>query len=224
MLDGIYAYKNKDYGKAHKRFKEIEKENQELPENHYFLGLTLTKLNKYSDAIKYFSMVIKSGKNPFHILQSNMILGYIHTIISKYDQAEKYFHNLLVTNYENPQIYSILGFIYNKKKDFAQAEYYLQKALNLDSDNTNALNSMGYNYIEWDKNIDNALDNIKKAVDKDPNNPAYLDSLGWAYFTIGKLNLAKKYLDKAYTLNRKNIIIKQHLDVVKNFIKTKQFR
>ena len=38
---------------------------------------------------------------------------------------------------------------------------------------------------------------LKKAVDLDPANGAYLDSLGWAYFKLGKYDLAEENLIKA---------------------------
>ena len=39
--------------------------------------------------------------------------------------------------------------------------------------------------------LDEALGLIKKAVDLDPANGAYLDSLGWAYFKLGKYDPRK---------------------------------
>jgi len=43
----------------------------------------------------------------------------------------------------------------------------------------------------------NEITMIKKAVDLDPANGAYLDSLGWAYFRLGKYDLAEESLTKA---------------------------
>jgi tetratricopeptide (TPR) repeat protein len=45
--------------------------------------------------------------------------------------------------------------------------------------------------------LDEALNMIKKAVDLDPANGAYLDSLGWAYYKLGKYELAEDTLIKA---------------------------
>jgi len=48
-----------------------------------------------------------------------------------------------------------------------------------------------------DDRLEEALDFIKKAVDLDPANGAYLDSLGWAYFKLGKYEMAEDSLIKA---------------------------
>jgi len=45
--------------------------------------------------------------------------------------------------------------------------------------------------------LDEALIMIKKAIDLEPANGAYQDSLGWVYFKLGKLDLAEDNLTKA---------------------------
>ena len=52
---------------------------------------------------------------------------------------------------------------------------------------------------------------IKKAVDLDPNNGAYLDSLGWAYFKLNRVDEAETYLKKALDRVRKDPTIHEHL-------------
>ncbi|HEY7543839.1 MAG TPA: tetratricopeptide repeat protein, partial [Blastocatellia bacterium] len=57
--------------------------------------------------------------------------------------------------------------------------------------------SVGYQMVELGKNLEEALKMIKRAVDADPGNGHYLDSLGWAYFKLGRLEEAEKYLTEA---------------------------
>src|SRR5258708_20545850 len=45
--------------------------------------------------------------------------------------------------------------------------------------------------------LDEAFGYIKRAVDIDPTNGAYLDSIGWAYFRLGKYEMAEESLIKA---------------------------
>jgi tetratricopeptide (TPR) repeat protein len=45
--------------------------------------------------------------------------------------------------------------------------------------------------------LDEAFGYIKRALDIDPTNGAYLDSIGWAYFRLGKYELAEESLVKA---------------------------
>src|SRR5207248_7212196 len=59
--------------------------------------------------------------------------------------------------------------------------------------------------------LDEALGMIKKAVDLDPANGAYLDSLGWAYFRLGKYDLAEDSLTKASQHMGADPTVQEHL-------------
>jgi Flp pilus assembly protein TadD len=59
--------------------------------------------------------------------------------------------------------------------------------------------------------LQEALGLIKKAVELDPQNGAYLDSLGWAYFRLGENDLAEEFLRKATLRNPNDPTIQDHL-------------
>ena len=59
------------------------------------------------------------------------------------------------------------------------------------------LNYLGYMLADQNMKLEEALGDIKKALELDPANGAYLDSLGWAYFRLGKYELAEENLLKA---------------------------
>ena len=59
--------------------------------------------------------------------------------------------------------------------------------------------------------LDEAYQMIKKAVDLDPNNGAYLDSLGWVYFRQGKLQEAQDQLQRAIDQMATDPTVHDHL-------------
>jgi tetratricopeptide (TPR) repeat protein len=69
--------------------------------------------------------------------------------------------------------------------------------LALNPRNAPALNYFGYMLAERGVRLDEAADYLKRALDIDPNNAAYLDSMGWIYFKQNNLAEAEKYLRKA---------------------------
>ncbi|MGI8884422.1 MAG: tetratricopeptide repeat protein [Pyrinomonadaceae bacterium] len=95
--------------------------------------------------------------------------------------------------------------------NFAAAEETLRQILRQMPDNPIALNNLGYFLIERDKNINEAFDLITQAVKTDPTNPSYLDSLGWAYFKLGKFAEAEKNLKEAAEINPSSSTINEHL-------------
>jgi tetratricopeptide (TPR) repeat protein len=72
-----------------------------------------------------------------------------------------------------------------------------KKVLASDPEHASALNYLGYMLADQNMKLDEALGYIKRAVDLDPANGAYLDSLGWVYFRLGKYDLAEENLVKA---------------------------
>ena len=59
-----------------------------------------------------------------------------------------------------------------------------------DPDNAPALNYLGYMLAERGERLDESVSFLKKALQIEPENGSYLDSLGWAYFKADKLDLA----------------------------------
>jgi len=59
------------------------------------------------------------------------------------------------------------------------------------------LNYLGYMLADKGMRLPEALKLIRKAVDIDPMNGAYLDSLGWAYFKLGQYEEAEENLRQA---------------------------
>ena len=59
--------------------------------------------------------------------------------------------------------------------------------------------------------LEEAMQHIKKALDIDPYNGAFLDSLGWAFFKMNDMKNAEKYLLQAKELIRNDSTIDDHL-------------
>jgi Tfp pilus assembly protein PilF len=80
-----------------------------------------------------------------------------------------------------------------------------------DPQNAAVLNYLGYMLADRGTKLDEALIMIKKAVELEPANGAYLDSLGWAYFRLGKYELAEDNLMKASQRMATDPTVQDHL-------------
>ncbi len=78
-----------------------------------------------------------------------------------------------------------------------QSERELREAIRLDPENADALNHLGYSLLERNEKLQEALDLIRQAVKIHPWRGAYLDSLGWAYFKLGRYESALEPLEQA---------------------------
>jgi tetratricopeptide (TPR) repeat protein len=104
--------------------------------------------------------------------------------------------------------------IYDHDKQYDQAEAEYRKALTVGPDSSlyaTVLNDFGYMLADRGVNLSEALTMIQKAVELDPQNGAYLDSLGWAYFKLGQYGLAEDNLHKAIDRTPTDASIHDHL-------------
>jgi len=67
----------------------------------------------------------------------------------------------------------------------------------LDPNNGNALNSLGFVLAETGKNPQRAVDYCRRAIRIRPKSAAYLDSLGWACYKLGRIEEARDALRSA---------------------------
>jgi len=91
------------------------------------------------------------------------------------------------------------------------AERTFREIIANDPLDANALNYLGYMFAEHATRLDEAVTLIQRALKVDPDNPSYLDSLGWAYVQQGKLDLADQPLSTAADKLPKNSVIQEHL-------------
>jgi len=91
------------------------------------------------------------------------------------------------------------------------AERALRGVLAKDPQDANALNSLGYMLADHGLRLDEAVDLVQRALKIEPANPAYLDSLGWAYFRQGKLDLADAPLTQAAERLPASSAVNEHL-------------
>jgi tetratricopeptide (TPR) repeat protein len=106
------------------------------------------------------------------------------------DQAEK----LSDSQSEKEGVWFMRGAMYERMKNVAAAEAEFKKVLASSPDNAGALNYLGYMLADRDMRLPEALNYINKALEQDPNNGAYLDSLGWVYYKMGRYPEAETQL------------------------------
>ena len=88
-------------------------------------------------------------------------------------------------------VWFLLGAIYERQKFFDRAEEEFKKVLAVNPKNAPALNYYGYMLGDLGIRLDEAEALVQRALEEDPYNGAYLDSLGWIYYKQNKLDEAE---------------------------------
>lgn len=122
-------------------------------------------------------------------------------------QAER----LSTRNEEKEYVLFLQGSVYERQKKYEQAEQVFRQVLQQDPSNTQTLNYLGYMLADRNVHLEEALTLVKKALLLDPQNPAYLDSLGWVYFRMGEYDQAEENLRKAADKIPNDATMQDHL-------------
>ncbi len=143
-----------------------------------------------------------------------LALAQINSRLKRYGQAEEDINKAaaLATKQEDRDYVSFVqGSIYERQKKYEPAEVAFRKVLANDPRNAVTLNYLGYMLADRGTRLEEALGYIKKAVELDPQNGAYLDSLGWAYYKLGNYDLAEENLRKASERIGNDATVHDHL-------------
>ncbi len=179
--------------------------------------VSLKRVGEGTDLIKNLIMK-KPERSGFSILYDDfsnyLFLSSLYTIAKEeqfaLDSIQKAID--IADNKENRQIAKLnLAYLQQTFRHFDLAEKNLREILEESPGYPIALNNLGYLLLRQDKNLNEALDLIEKAVRIDPQNPSYLDSLGWANYKLGRLDAAEHHLQRAFRINSTSPTILEHL-------------
>jgi tetratricopeptide (TPR) repeat protein len=131
--------------------------------------------------------------------------------LDRYARAADVARQGLERDREDPELLFRLAASLERDKKLGESEATFERLLKVRADHAPGMNYLGYMWADRGENLPRALELIRKAVDLEPSNGAYLDSLGWVYFRIGKLDKAEENLVAASTLNPDDATVEEHL-------------
>ncbi|RYE62951.1 MAG: tetratricopeptide repeat protein, partial [Rhizobiaceae bacterium] len=177
------------------------------------LGITLSDTGKVDEAKSHLKALIDS--DPADI-RSYIAYGSVlseakdyKAMAANYDKAVE-----MIGSVPKPGDWTVFfqrGISYERLKQFDKAEPNFRRALELNPEQPQVLNYLGYSLVDLNLNLAEGLDMIRKAVDARPDDGYIVDSLGWAYFRLGKFDEAVTELERAVQLRAGDATINDHL-------------
>ncbi len=168
-----------------------------------------------NDIAKAKGMLTELSQNPETRFQALVTLGDIQRrnenfveALKAYDEALTGLDNLTEEHW--PVVYA-RGMSLERLNNWERAEKDLLKALEFQPDNPMILNFIGYSWADKGKNLDKALDYIRRAVALRPHDGYILDSYGWALYRSGDSAEAIEWLEKAVAFVPDDSTILDHL-------------
>ncbi len=139
------------------------------------------------------------------------LLAESQRVVKDLPAAQATAEKLIAANPDDVRGLHVLSLILQDKGDDKGAERTLRDLIARDPMDANALNSLGYMLAERRDRLDEAVTLLQRALTVEPGNPSYLDSLGWAYFQQGKLELADSPLTEAADKLKSSSVVQDHL-------------
>lgn len=177
-----------------------------------YSAINLGRTKQYDAAIAKIDQLITSTPDN---TENYMVKGDLLRIQEKYDDAILVYKTALSKLKEIKSvhwvIYYALGTSYDKLKNWVEAEKSLRRSLELSSNQPDSLNYLGYSLLMRGEKLTEAKDLIGKALQKRPNDPQIVDSMGWVTYLLGDYNNAVTYLEQAVSILPADATVNDHL-------------
>jgi tetratricopeptide (TPR) repeat protein len=197
---GVVALQEKQFERARNHFERAVLLNPALEPAQTDLAVALLSLNRPEDAVAVLDRARKEVPPSFRL---EYLSGVARSQLKRFDQALEAYsaaETLGATNQPpltDHRFYFQVGALLERKGDEARCIEYLEKSLELKPDYDEALNHLGYLWAEKGKNLPRARAMIEQALQAEPENPAYMDSMGWVLFKLGRYPEALEWLTQA---------------------------
>ncbi|NBN63614.1 tetratricopeptide repeat protein [Pannonibacter tanglangensis] len=176
------------------------------------VGLNYNAMDKVDESRAHLEALIKQDPGD---LEAVISLGNVLRSRKMFAEAEKVYSTGIDSLKEiEPQHWALFyyrGICRERLKQWDSAEVDLRKALELYPDQPMVLNYLGYSLVDQGLKLDEALEMIKKAVSLRPSDGYIVDSLGWAYYRLGRYDEAVTELERAVELRPADPVINDHL-------------
>ncbi|MGA1829462.1 tetratricopeptide repeat protein [Rhizobium wenxiniae] len=212
MLGGI-AEKLEQPQRAIAFYQQVPEDSPMRRISELQLGITLSDTGKIDEAKSHLKELIQS--DPADI-RSYIAYGSVLSeakdykeMAANYDKAVEVIGS--VPRQSDWSVFFQRGIAYERLKEWPKAEPNFRKALELNPEQAQVLNYLGYSLVDMNLNLDEGLKMIQAAVDARPDDGYIVDSLGWAYYRLGRFDDAVTELEKAIQLRAGDATINDHL-------------
>ena len=163
---------------------------------------------RYDEAARFLGQKLKELGDPPELY---VALGIVYREAKQATEAMRAFERAtrLKDNYAQAHFYLAAQLDQLGRRQDARAT--LRHTIELEPNHPDALNYLGYLDAEDGTNLEGAKALIERALELDPDNGAYLDSLGWVYYRMGQVDEAVTQLERAVKRLDTDPVIFDHL-------------
>ncbi len=210
-LANVYEEQDK-YVLANDYYTRIAETSPHYRRSQLEIALNLNRMEQVPEAITTLKALVEQDPDD---LQTVLSLGGVYGQHEQYANAAE-LYDQAIARISSPErqhwpVFYRRGIAHERTKQWPLAEADFKKALELFPDQPDVLNYLGYSWIDQGINLDEGLSMVKKAVELRPNSGFIIDSLGWAYYRLGRYEDAVVELQRALEQMPSDPVINDHL-------------
>lgn len=194
---GTIAEQNKDYASALNQYKQVDDGYEFLPAQARIASILFDE-GKEQEARTWLETA--RANHPDRYDQLIIIEAQLLSDHGKKDQVFSFLNNAIEADPDNTDLLYFRAMTGEKFGRLDILERDLKQIIRIDPNNADALNALGYTLTDQTDRHEEALKLIQRALKLKPNEPAYIDSLGWAMYRLKHYDQAVIELKKALRL------------------------
>ena len=176
------------------------------PLTYRYLGRIAVKNKEFENGLHHFSLLTQVEDS---VAVNWLDLASIYRLLEQPDNEILTFQ-IALQHMRHPGEYNTILFAlavtYERLGPFEKCVEVFEELLARNPKHDQALNYLGYSLADRGEKLEYALELLTRAVEIQPDNPAYLDSYGWTFFKLEKYKKALKYLEQAAMLDNDPVI------------------
>lgn len=197
----------RDYGGALDLFRRTLDILPGIQEGWYFLGLCRLALGETDPARAAFEASRRKGNR----LEPDYQAAIAYSTLERYGEAVPYFAKLYARKRKEAPFLFGYGSALERSGNYEKAVEVFRSLLKRDPGHASALNYLGYMFAERGRNLAEAETLVGRALKAEPENPFFIDSMGWVYFQTGRLSQAVRELERAVGMMPDDATLRDHL-------------
>jgi tetratricopeptide (TPR) repeat protein len=201
-----------NYDVAIEELKAAEVLDPENPEVLFNLGIVYARDGLNKTAGEYFEKILNLEAGSVDSQKVRKLYAYSNILINEYDTALKILNECLHLAPGDTEALNMAGFCYEKRKKYDNAISSYLQVIKIEPENFTACNSLAFIMAANGKDLNRALTLAKKAYNSNPENAAYLDTMGYIYLKRNEKSMAKKFIKEAYDRMPFSQEIRTHLN------------
>jgi len=197
-----------------KALENLERANELLPQDEIAWRQRLQllmSLEKYEETVQVGKKADESVPDDAFI---QFFIGSAYMLMDQNEEAEEWLSNAVRAPARRPfksAIYSTLGDTRANLGKHEESDEAYELALRYDPENDNAMNNYAYHLSVRGENLERAKELALKAIEVNPENAAYLDTVGWVYFKLEDYDRAQRFIKASIDTGESSAEVLEHM-------------